>query len=297
MLKLGFNPVFCISINEVILLKTALFRIIQSPLVAMKWLLLFVVCGVVMPIYALELAQIDQLTRQWLDIEKQNSQLQKDWRIQEPLLAQRLALLNAEKKQLTSLINIDGQKNENVDGKRKALLEQQTRFEQQQIELEHQLALLTNQLLFIKQLLPPPLIRSWQKEQQVLGVDPDLSLQLQVALAKLSTLAEFEQRISLYETPLTSPRGKEVLVKQLYLGTGIAWFTSANGEFCGWGQANENGWTWHFDNQVDATEVKRAIAIFEKKQQADFTELPIKLVINSSSDSKWVDLQKNEGKS
>ena len=275
----------------------ALFSSIQIPYVAMKWLLLFVVSGVVVPIYALEVAQVDQLTRQWLDIEKQNSQLQKDWHIQEPLLTQRLVLLNAEKKQLTLLINIDGQKNENVDGKRKTLLEQQTRLEQQQFELEQQLALLTNQLVYIEQLLPPPLMQSWHKEQQVLAVNPDLSLQLQVALAKLAKLAEFEQRISLHETPLTSPQGKDVLVKQLYLGTGIAWFTSANGEYCGWGQADENGWIWHFDNDVNATEIKRAIAIFEKKQQADFTELPIKLVKNSSSEAKSVTIQKNEGKS
>ena len=81
------------------------------------------------------------------------------------------------------------------------------------------------------------------------------------------------------------------------MGTGIAWFTSANGEYCGWGQADENGWIWHFDNDVNATEIKRAIAIFEKKQQADFTELPIKLVKNSSSEAKSVTIQKNEGKS
>lgn len=264
---------------------------------AIKRLLLVVALCQVIPSYALDIAQIDRLTAQWLNIEKQNSQLQKIWHEQEPLLTQQLALLTAEKKQLSALIAVDVNNNKEVDIKRKALLKEQTQLEQQQGKLSQQLALLTNQLIFIDHLLPPPLKKSWQKEQQVLTAEPDISLQLQVGLAKLANLAEFEQRISLHEMPLTSPQGADILVKQLYLGTGIAWFTSANGQYNGWGQAAENGWTWHFDDQANAAEIKRAIAIFEKKQSAEFVELPINLVDKLFSAGKTFDAPKNKGES
>lgn len=261
---------------EVILLNMALLRS-AKPLCTLMRRLFFVTSCVVMPTYALDIAQIDQLTLQWLNVEQQHAQLKKNWHSQKPLLTQQLALLTAEKKQLMTLITVDANNTKNVDIKRKALLKEQNQLEQQQTQLTQQLALLTSQLTFINHLLPPPLKKTWQKEHQALGAEPELSLQLQVALAKLASLAEFEQRISLHEMPLTSPQGAEIMVKQLYLGTGIAWFTSADGQNCGWGQADNKGWSWHFDAQDNATAIKQAIAIFEKKRQADFVELPIKL--------------------
>ncbi|NQZ87568.1 MAG: DUF3450 family protein [Colwellia sp.] len=242
----------------------------------MRRLLLVSSCAA-MPTYALDIAQIDQLTLQWLNIEQQHAQLKKNWHRQKPLLIQQLALLTTEKKQLMTLITDDDNNTKNVDIKRKTLLKEQSQLEQQQTKLTQQLALLTSQLTFINHLLPPPLKKIWQKEHQVLGADPELSLQLQVALAKMASLAEFEQRITLHEMPLTSPQGVVILVKQLYLGTGIAWFTSADGQYCGWGQADEKGWSWHFDPQESAKPIMQAIAIFEKKRQADFVELPIKI--------------------
>ena len=75
-----------------------------------------------MPTYALDIAQIDQLTLQWLNIEQQHAQLKKNWHRQKPLLIQQLALLTTEKKQLMTLITDDDNNTKNVDIKRKTLL-------------------------------------------------------------------------------------------------------------------------------------------------------------------------------
>jgi len=226
---------------------------------------------------AADIAQIDLLTAQWLNLAKQSAQLKKSWQQQQPILLQQHTLLTAEKYQLSAIIDTDNESSKDIDIKRKTLLKDQTQLEQQQQQFAQQFALLNTKLSYLRHLLPPPLVKSWQQEQQVLTAEADLSLQLQVALAQLSSLAEFEQRISLHEMPLIAPSGKEVLVKQLYLGLGIAWFTSANGKYRGWGQANNTVWQWHFDEHTDAEEIKRAIAIFEKKSPADFVELPVKL--------------------
>jgi len=244
---------------------------------------------------AIEIAQIDRLTEQWLNIEKQSVQLQRDWQIQQPILEQQLSLLTAEKQQLTALLSTDNTSQQQVETKRSALLNEQTELEQQQADFSKNIVQLNKQLVFIEHFLPPPLKQAWQKEHQALDTEPDLSLQLQVALAKLTKLSAFEQSISVHEMPLNSPQGTEILVKQLYLGLGIAWFTSANGQYSGWGQATDESWQWHFDDQVDAKPIQRAIAIFEKKQQADFVTLPIALAQKTSALSVLPPSAKNGG--
>ncbi|MBU2871691.1 DUF3450 family protein [Colwellia sp. E2M01] len=237
-------------------------------------------CLFTLSAFALDTAQIDELTQQWLNIEKQSVQLQRDWQEQQPILEQQLTLLNEEKSQLTRMLSEDTSSQAQVDVKRSELLQQQGDLEQQQDKLTTQLNAFNKQLLQLNDMLPPPLINAWQSEDDVLDAEPTASLQLQVGLAKLAKLNEFDQRISVYEMPLTAPNtadNKQILVKQFYLGVSQAWFTSANGEYRGWGQATPEGWQWHFDENLDQDKINKAIAIFEKKKQADFVSLPMVL--------------------
>ncbi|TYK64982.1 DUF3450 family protein [Colwellia echini] len=236
-------------------------------------------CGCLLSFSALAVntAQIEDLTQQWLDIEKQSVQLQTNWQMQQPILRQQITLLNEEKSQLTKMLQVDNSSQAQVEVKRSELLQQQNELEQQQQQLTNQLIVLNKQLLNLNNLLPPPLTDAWQSEDQVLDAEPTTSQQLQVSLAKLDKLNAFNQRISIHEKPLTAPNGNEILVKQFYLGLSSAWFTSANGEYRGWGQATDNGWQWYFDEQLSADAIQQAIAIFEKKQQADFVALPMVL--------------------
>jgi len=231
-------------------------------------------------VVALDTVQVDQLTQQWLDIEKQTTLLQRDWQEQQPILTQQLTLLNEEKRQLTRMLTTDNSSQEQVEVKRSELLQQQNDLEQQQQQLTKQLNAFNKQLVQLNDMLPPPLVNAWQTENDVLDAEPTASLQLQVGLAKLAKLNAFDQRISVYEMPLTAPNTnheKEILVKQFYLGVSQAWFTSANGEYRGWGQATINGWQWHFDEKISSDSISKAIAIFEKKKQADFVALPMML--------------------
>ena len=226
---------------------------------------------------AIEITQVDSLSKQWLNIESQSTQLQKDWQAQAPILKQQISLLTAEKKQLQQMLTVDNSSQEKVENKRSMLIKEQDVLEQQQYSLSQQVALLNKQLILIDDILPPPLKAAWKNEHDALGVDPELSLQLQVSLAKLNKLNMFAERISVHEMPLVSPQGNEILVKQVYLGLGIAWFTSANGQYTGWGQATNESWVWHFDTTIDAEKIAETIAMFEKKTQADFVTLPMYL--------------------
>lgn len=223
---------------------------------------------------ALDTGQAERLVEKWLATERQATVLQSDWQAQKPLLEQRIALLKAEREQLRAALK--NHQLDEVEARRAELLQQQTAMEAEQAALRPQLKTLSAQLQGLTQLLPPPLLNAWNKEAAVAD-EQDISLQLQALLARLSRLAEFDQRINIHEMTLTEPAGKTVLVKQLYLGVGGAWFTSQDGSYAGTGRATPEGWRWHFDEALDSATVKRAIAIHQKQRAPEFVALPLRL--------------------
>ena len=223
---------------------------------------------------AQQVAKADHMVEQWLSLERQNSSLESDWQAQKPLLSQRLALLEIEKKQLEALLNEKSTDSGEVEQKRLKLIEEQSALESNQDKLTQGLNQLSGQLKTLQPLLATPLQQSWQQESAQLDASATISQQLQLALAQLSKLAEFDQRISVIQHNLLNPEGETIQVKQLYLGAAMAWFVSLDGSFAGTGQVTENGWQWQFDDSLDSAEISRAIAIFEKRAEADFVQLP-----------------------
>lgn len=250
-------------------------KALQRPLTRLA-LLLLSACSV-MPAHAIAVDQADQLVEQWLDTARQSSVLEADWQEQKPLLRQRITLLEAEKSQLRSIMEESNQRRSQEASQRAKLLAQQTDMEAQQEKLHAKLQVLDSQLQSIAILLPPVLAQQWSDEHAEASDTADTSAQLQRALAQLSRLAEFNQRISVHETPVTLPDGATVIVKQLYLGVAAAWFTSLDTTYAGRGHATPDGWHWEFDASIDGAEIAKAIAIYEKKREAKFVHLPLQL--------------------
>lgn len=247
--------------------------------------LLSIVLSLPLPALAEDPAQIDRLTQQWLDIERQASHLQSDWKARQPALTQRLALLKAEKQQLQGLLEQSSASQDDVNTRRTELLAEQAELEQQQAQLAQALTLLLSRLESIASLLPPALATAWRDEQNTLSVGAETSEQLQLALAQLTRLADFDRRISVHEGTVSADDGRAILVRQLYLGTGMAWFANSDGRQAGWGQAGEDGWVWHFDDSVNADEINKAINIFEKRQAAELVRLSVRLAAQQNVQS------------
>lgn len=237
--------------------------------------------------------KVDRLTKQWLDTERQITSLESNWIEQEPILEQRFSLLEAEKAQLQEILKKSDSSQDDVDIRRSELLKQQAGLESEQRKFTVSLDHLLIKMSPIYDRLPDPVKQGWDDEQAVLaeGGNVDTEVKLQVALAKLSSLADFNSRISVHETAVAAPDGSNVMVKQFYLGAGAAWFVNADGRFSGIGRAIENNWQWSFDGdlavragangidsnervEVNSSEIAKAIAIFEKREQADFVHLP-----------------------
>ncbi len=220
---------------------------------------------------------IDRLTERWLDTERQITLVQSDWREQEPLLEQRVDLLEAEKRQLQTVLKESSANSDDVEAKRAELLAQQAELEAQQSTLQQSLKGLLAKLETLRAFLPETVKSLWEAEAGILTEDADASVKLQVALAQLEKLSEFNDRVSVNEKAVKAPDGTDMMVKELYLGVSTAWFVSADGRYAGTGKATADGWQWQYQEDIDATEITRAVAVFEKQAQADFVRLPVAL--------------------
>lgn len=243
-----------------------------APLLCL-WLLL----GRATPVLAADVDSIDNLVRQWMSLEQQAAALESDWRQQQPVLQQRIALLQAEKAQLAQVLKDNQNVHSEVEARRAELLAEQTGMEAGQRQVVERLRQVRQRLQALAGQLPPPLLSAWNEEQATLNEDATASEQLQVALAQLSKLMEFDNRVTVHETTLPDPEGRRVLVKQLYLGVGAAWFVSGDGSYAGTGGPTPDGWQWRFDEDIDGSRIAEAIAIYEKQHDAELVQMPLHL--------------------
>lgn len=240
-------------------------------------LLAVVLMGWATSAVAVDVRETDRLVQQWLDLSHQQTALETEWQRQQPLLEQRLTLLAAEQLQLQNILAQSEVGQGTVEAQRATLLAEQTLMEAHQVDMQLQLRTLGARLESIAVLLPAPLQAVWQQEQNALGLEPETSVQLQVALAQLSALIDFDQRISVQEMPILVGEGQQVVVKQMYLGVAGAWFSSGDGSYAGTGYATSEGWRWRREPALDSSAVMDAIAMFEKHKPAAFVQLPMRL--------------------
>ncbi|MEP4890561.1 MAG: DUF3450 family protein [Aliiglaciecola sp.] len=239
--------------------------------------LLVVGCLLSSNLYGQEISKVETMVNQWLGLERQINALESEWQQQQPLLTQRMRLLELEKEQLLTMLSEKKGDSSQVEKQRLALAEEQTTLEQEQGVLEQQISLLSNQLNALEQRLPPPVKQAWQQDIGDTDSSSESSIPLQANLARLSKLAEFDQRIAVVQMPINNKQNEQILVKQLYLGASSAWFVSLDGSYSGTGQVTDNGWQWQFDDNSDSSAISKAIAIFEKQSEADFVSLPFSI--------------------
>lgn len=223
----------------------------------------------------------DSLIQKWLAIEQQRNAMINDWHQQEPLLKQRLVLLKQEQVQLEKNLASSDDTDSEVEKKRSQLLESQNNMESGQALLEKSLIDYFQVIAQIQPQLPPPLFNTWQSKLSASEFSSaDTTKKLNTLLELLEQLNDFEQRISHAQTALIlpTPEGeKEIMVQQLYIGLAQAWYVSLDGRLVGRGTPEASGWRWQADNSVSGETVLSAIAMVERRSEAQFLQLPISL--------------------
>jgi hypothetical protein len=219
------------------------------------------------------------LVGNWLALEKQTSDLKNDWRQTKPILQQRIKLLAAEKKVLTKKLNEKVSQKSTVENKREQLILQQNEAESEQ----QSIALwLDNQWQKIQNTgtqVAPPLFKSWQQQMSAYSDDLPASERLSLVLLLWKKKKQFDQKVTLVQSVVTTNKGKEILVEQLYLGSGLGWYVSADGTEYALGKSTATGWQWHNPDVDISEQVKQSIAMYRLDNSAGFIQFPVDMLI------------------
>lgn len=218
------------------------------------------------------------LVKDWLALEQQSSALKKNWRQTKPILQQRVKLLIAEKNVLSKQLTKQSSQKSTVESKREQLISQQNEAETEQQKI---VLWLDNQWQKIQDTstqVAPPLLKSWQQQMNTYSEDLPSSEKLALVLALWKKKKQFNQKITQVQSVVTTKEGKEILVEQLYIGSGLGWYVSADGSEYGLGEAKPSGWQWNKPDTDISQQVKQSIAMYRLQKEADFISYPLNIL-------------------
>lgn len=248
----------CFCKNKVIVISIAFILLYQSSALANETVLTY-----------------QALVKNWLGLEQQSSALKTNWHQIKPILQQRVKLLTAEKKALSKQLTEQVNKKSTVEGKREQLIRQQNEAE---IEQQKIVLWLDEQWLKIQNTSPkiaPPLLESWQQQMSAYSEDLPASEKLSLVLSLWKKKKHFDQKITQVQSVVTTKEGKEILVEQLYIGSGLGWYVSVDGTEYGLGKTTPSGWQWHKPDADISQQVKQSIAMYRLQNEADFISYPL----------------------
>lgn len=218
------------------------------------------------------------LVKDWLVLEQQSSALKKDWRQTKPILQQRIKLLTAEKNVLTKQLTKQSSQKSTVENKREQLILQQNEAETEQQKI---VLWLNNQWQKIQNTsiqIAPPLLKSWRQQMSSYSENLPASEKLALVLSLWKKKKQFDQKITQVQSVVITKEGKEILVEQLYIGSGLGWYVSADGSEYGLGEAKTSGWQWSKPDTDISQQVKQSIAMYRLQKEADFISYPLRLL-------------------
>lgn len=224
----------------------------------------------------------DALMKQWIQLEKQNTQLKSQWQENKQLLAQRISLLQREKKQLQALDTDHHKQVDEVSEQRQKLIALQTSMESTQQDLTLWLDREFAQINSVLPQLPPPLANTWQLTLTQSDAN-NPSNRLETLLSLYQSFDEFNKRISANQATIIDVQGNEKVVKQLYLGVARGWYLTLDGATAVAGMPTAQGWQWQHKSPLSPTQIEAALAMIAHKKEAALIKLPMRLSANNAS--------------
>jgi hypothetical protein len=218
------------------------------------------------------------LVENWLVLERQTTALKKNWRQTMPILKQRIKLLTAEKRLLNKQLNEQSSQKGTVENKREQLILQQSNIEVEQQEISLWLDNQWQKIQDTATQVAPPLYKTWQKKMSIYNEDLPTSEKLSLVLQIWKSKKHFDQKITQLQSVITTKTGKNILVEQLYLGSGLGWYVSADSTEYGLGRATPNGWQWHRPDADISQQVKHSIAMYRLQKEASFMQFPLAML-------------------
>lgn len=250
---------------------------------------------VVIPFACISQADTDELMQKWLQLESQKGKLQTEWAERKTELERRQQLLTAEQKSLDEVLSQTVDARSDTDERRKSLLTDQERLEQEQALMTKEVNKAKASLQSIQFRLPPPLAAEVDGKMQSLESGLTASETLERLLSIYKLMNEFNQRVAINKATIDVPvtgqdAPRSLRVTQVYLGLTQGWYLSEDASEYGYGRATTLGWKWWSNHEaerelgqkLDPREIKTLISIMENPALANVVSLPVKLEVKDN---------------
>jgi hypothetical protein len=228
---------------------------------------------VAMPSWGQATANLDELTAQWLALDKSTQTLKHDWQLEKQQLKLRISLLTHENSQLSSQIKQDQHNQDEVSQQRQALLVSQTQAEQ---AVDAYRLALSDVLSRVQQLLaglPPYLNVQLAQEVSKMTSTSELSAQYQ-AIANIGQQVAKASALIVVKQGMITLDDKPLLTEQMYLGHRHAWFITQDNSTAGVGYRGLSGWQWEVIEDKQAT-IRQAITQAKNQVPGELLDLPV----------------------
>ena len=222
--------------------------------------------------------KVDQLTKQWLDLDKSNYQLTQGWQHEQQQLTLRISLLKQQNKNFETQIEQAKDNHDQVSEQRLTLLKSQSVAESAVNQYRLALPNLTNQMQQLMATLPPYLVLQLTPELSQVILAADLNTQYQ-SLSKMTKQITKAGQLMMVKQGVISLAGTELLTQQLYFGNDQAWFITQDNSRSGIGYSQDGRWKWQEQPDI-ATEVRQAISNAKNQIPGPLFSLPVNLGAN-----------------
>ena len=234
--------------------------------------------------------ELTELMDQWISIESQKGQLQRNWESQKQHLEQKSKLIATEIQSLNKILEQAKNSNDDVGTKRFDIIKKQEKLEQENEIVINKLTQVSEYAYKLLPQLPPPLKTQWQEKLLLLKQESASSSEkLERLLTLFKLVNEFNERIAINRTSMKISGNDEqltnILVTQIYLGISQAWYISDDGQFYGYGSTDKSGWLWWHNEDADnelghllnPADLLILTDMVNNPTKASFLSLPIKL--------------------
>jgi len=217
----------------------------------------------------------------WVETRKVISLEQRDWKLGQEMLNERVDLVQREIDSLKAKILEAQQSISDADKKRAGLITENDKLKEAAAGLAESMVALEIRTRTLLKNLPDPIRERVKPLSQRLPEntgDTKLSFseRFQNIVGILNEVNKFNREITMTSEVRTLPDGSSAEVTALYVGVGQAYYTSGDGKHAGTGTSSPDGWVWTPDNRI-APQVAEAIAILKNEQVAAFVQLPVEI--------------------
>lgn len=216
---------------------------------------------------------------QWVETRRVISKEQRDWALGKEMLEDRIGLVQREIDSLQKRITDAEASIAEADVKRLELLVKNDTMKSAASSLERTVEGLEARTRLLLTKLPDPIREGVTALSQRIPdgtVTPRQSLgeRFQNVVGVLNQVNKFNREITVTSEVRELESGVSAEVTALYLGIGQSYFAATHGDAAGVGRPGDEGWTWTASN-VDAANIRAAIATFRNEQPAAFVLLPV----------------------